>query len=246
MIEKERIQKALARMGVGSRREVERWIDAGFIKQNNKDLVVGAYVSPGDIVFIKDKKTVITQQVQDDTQLLLYNKPVGEICSRDNLQHEKTVFDSLPKPNDGRWVMVDCLDLNSEGLLLFTNNDELAARLMHPSYEFECEYAARVLGEVTEEHIAALKRGMMLEDGKAHFDRIAFKRGSGTNQWYHVMLKEGQNHEVRQLWQSQGLEISRLIRIRFGAVILPKSLKLGQSRLLPESDVRQLLYATGC
>lgn len=242
----ERLQKALARMGLGSRREIERWINEGLITQNQQLVQLGMQVSPGDQVIVKGKKIIITANANDPCEVLIYHKPVGEICSRADANHSKTVFDSLPKPTTGRWVMIGRLDINTQGLLLFTNDGELAARLMHPKYQIAREYIVRVLGEVTDDMIRQLQTGVMLEDGKAKFEQVQYQSGSGANQWYRVSLREGRKREVRRLFESQqGLTVSRLMRVRYGVVELPRALKPGQTEVLNAKQVKKLLESVG-
>jgi 23S rRNA pseudouridine2605 synthase len=177
------------------------------------------------------------------TRILLYHKPVGEISSRQDPRHEKTVFDNLPFLKQGRWIQVGRLDINTSGLLIFTNQGELANRLMHPKYAIEREYAVRVHGAVSPEMIKALTHGVQLEDGMAKFKSITFQGGQGANGWYHVVLNEGKNREVRRLWDSQGLEVSRLIRIRYGSLFMPRFLARGKSLELSIQQVDAFLNA---
>jgi 23S rRNA pseudouridine2605 synthase len=223
----ERLQKILSRAGFGSRREMERWIEEGLVKVN------GALAKLGDGATAEDKISVrgriIDNPLKNETKtrILLYHKPIGEISSRDDPKFTKTVFDHLPHLKQGRWVQVGRLDLNTSGLLIFTNNGDLANRLMHPRYELEREYAVRVHGQVSPDAVKALLHGVMLDDGMAKFKKVDFRGGEGANCWYHVVLSEGRNREVRRLWESQGLEVSRLIRIRYGKLYMPRSLDRG-------------------
>lgn len=241
----ERIQKALARMGLGSRREIERWIDVGFITQKNRPVALGVQVSAGDEVWVQGKKVIISAVETALPEVLIYHKPVGEICSRADSKHENTVFDHLPKPKTGRWVMVGRLDLNTQGLLMFTNDGELAARLMHPRYQIKREYAVRVLGEVSVEMITQLKKGVMLDDGLAKFESINHQNGEGANQWYRVSLREGRKREVRRLFESQGLTVSRLMRVSYGTVSLPRDLKPRQKQFLQIGQIKELMTSVG-
>ena len=172
---------------------------------------------------------------------MLYHKPIGEISSRRDPKHLQTVFDNLPHLRQGRWVQVGRLDLNTSGLLIFTNNGELANRLMHPKYEIEREYAVRVYGQVNPDSINLLLKGVQLDDGVAKFKRIECRGGEGTNTWYHVVLSEGRNREVRRLWESQGVEVSRLIRIRYGKLYMPRSLARGDSVELSPKEVEAFI-----
>jgi len=238
----ERVQKALARMGFGSRREIERQIEDGRIRINGQLAKPGDHVRPGDKVNIGNKSTVITGEVRR-IRVLLYNKPEGEICTRQDEQGRPTVFDSIGRIGDGRWIMVGRLDINSSGLLLFTNYGELANHLMHPSSEVEREYAVRVQGKVTPQIIRNLLQGVELEDGVSRFDQVTDAGGQGSNHWYHVILREGKNREVRRLWQSQDVRVSRLIRVRYANLTLPRDLKAGKKTELSLDEVKQLFEA---
>jgi len=240
----ERVQKALARMGFGSRREIERLIDEGKIRINGQLAKTGDHVQAGDKVNIGNRKAVIKSEV-NRIRVLLYNKPEGEICTRKDEQGRRTVFDSIGKIQQGRWISVGRLDINSSGLLLFTNYGELANHLMHPSSEIEREYAVRVNGEVTNETIRTLLKGVELEDGFMKFDNIIDSGGQGANHWYHVIIKEGKNREVRRLWQSQNVRVSRLIRVRYGSLVLPRDLKAGRKVELSLDEVKALFEDVG-
>lgn len=234
---KERLQKILSQAGLGSRREMERWIENGWVQVNGKLVKLGDSADANDKITIKGKLIPNPLKVKKNIRILLYHKPVGEISSRHDPKFEKTVFDHLPIIKKGRWIQVGRLDLNTSGLLLFTNNGELANRLMHPKYELEREYAVRVHGQVTPEILKILQKGVTLEDGLAQFTRIEFRGGEGTNSWYHVTLNEGRNREIRRLWESQGVEVSRLIRIRYGSLSMPRYLSRGQSYELKPEEV---------
>ncbi|MEC4724734.1 23S rRNA pseudouridine(2605) synthase RluB [Shewanella sp. D64] len=223
----EKLQKVLARAGHGSRREMEAWIAAGRISVDGEIASLGDRVE-GDVKIRIDGRA-ITVKSEDDLicRVIAYHKPEGEICSRKDPEGRPTVFDRLPKTRDSRWVAVGRLDINTSGLLLFTSDGELANRLMHPSNEVEREYAVRTFGEVTDACIQRLRTGVTLEDGPAHFDKIKAAGGEGMNKWWHVSLAEGRNREVRRLWESQEVQVSRLIRIRYGMIELPKSLPRG-------------------
>ena len=240
----ERVQKALARMGFGSRREIERLIDEGKVRINGQLAKTGDHVQAGDKVNIGNRKAVVKSEV-NRIRVLLYNKPEGEVCSRKDEQGRRTVFDSIGNIKQGRWISVGRLDINSSGLLLFTNYGELANHLMHPSSEIEREYAVRVNGEVTSETIKTLLKGVELENGFMKFDKILDSGGQGSNHWYHVIIKEGKNREVRRLWQSQGARVSRLIRVRYGNVVLPRDLKAGKKVELSLDEVKALFEDVG-
>lgn len=234
---KERLQKVLSQAGLGSRREMERWIEQGYVTVNNKAVQLGDSAGPLDIIAVKGKVINNPLQHQARTRVLLYHKPIGEISSRHDPKHEKTVFDKLPPLRNGRWVQVGRLDINTSGLLLFTNNGELANQLMHPKFGLEREYAVRVRGQVSQEIITQLLKGVLLDDMPAKFTRIDFRGGEGANTWYHVTLTEGRNREVRRLWLSQGIDVSRLIRIRYGRVSLPRFLSRGQFLELSSEEI---------
>jgi 23S rRNA pseudouridine2605 synthase len=237
----ERLQKILSRAGLGSRREMERWIENGWIQVNGKPIKLGDSAGPLDKITVKGKLIPNPLKVKQNTRILLYHKPVGEISSRHDPKFEKTVFDNLPSLRQSRWVQVGRLDLNTSGLLLFTTNGELANQLMHPKYGLEREYAVRVHGQVSAEALANLQKGVSLEDGMACFTKIESRGGEGANSWYHVTLNEGRNREVRRLWESQGLEVSRLIRVRFGKLFMPRFLARGQTFELSPKQVSEFL-----
>lgn len=238
-VQTERVQKALARMGFGSRREIEQLISEGKIRINGQLAKPGDHVSEGDKVSIGTTRTVIKSDV-NRIRVLVYNKPEGEVCTRKDEQGRRTVFDSIGTLKDGRWIVVGRLDINSSGLLLFTNYGELANHLMHPSNEIEREYAVRVKGEVSNETIKTLLDGVELEDGFMKFEQVLDGGGQGANHWYHVVLKEGKNREVRRLWQSQDISVSRLIRVRYGNLVLPRDLRQGKKRELTLDEVKTL------
>jgi len=235
----ERVQKALARMGFGSRREIERLIGEQKIRINGQLAKLGDHVKAGDKVNIGNRRAVISSEV-GRIRVLIYNKPEGEICTQKDEGGRKTVFESIGKLQQGRWISVGRLDINSSGLLLFTNYGELANHLMHPSSEIEREYAVRVNGEVTDDIVKQLLKGVELEDGFLKFDSITDGGGQGANHWYNVIIKEGKNREVRRLWQSQDVRVSRLIRVRYGNLSLPRTLKLGRKVELSLDEIKAL------
>ena len=235
----ERVQKALARMGYGSRREIERLIGEEKIRINGQLAKPGDHVKAGDKINIGKRRAVISSDV-GRIRVLLYNKPEGEVCTQKDEEGRRTVFDSIGKLSKGRWVSVGRLDINTSGLLLFTNYGELANHLMHPSSEIEREYAVRVNGEVNADTIKRLLKGVELEDGFMKFDQIIDSGGQGANHWYHVILKEGKNREVRRLWQSQDVRISRLMRVRYANQVLPRSLKQGKKVELSLDEIKSL------
>jgi 23S rRNA pseudouridine2605 synthase len=237
----EKLQKVLANAGQGSRREMEKWIEAGRISVNGKIATVGDRVEPGDKLRV-DGHLLSSQREKAHCRVLMYNKPEGELCSRKDPEGRPTVFDRLPAIKNGRWIAVGRLDVNTSGLLLFTNDGELANRLMHPSHEIEREYSVRVFGEVDQAIISRLCKGVELEDGKAKFTAVHKKPSDeeSMNNWYNVTLSEGRNREVRRLWESQELQVSRLIRVRYGALDLQKNLPQGGWIELPLNDLNVL------
>lgn len=237
----ERLQKILSQAGFGSRREIERWIEEGLIKVNGVLAKLGDGATEDDVISVRGRVIDNPLKIENKIRILLYHKPVGEISSRNDPKFTKTVFDNLPHLKQGRWVQVGRLDLNTSGLLIFTNDGELANRLMHPKYELEREYAVRVYGQVTPEMLKTLMKGVMLEDGIAKFKKVEFRGGEGTNGWYHVVLSEGRNREVRRLWESQGVEVSRLIRVRYGKLHMPRSLDRGSFIELSPKEVETFL-----
>jgi 23S rRNA pseudouridine2605 synthase len=236
----ERLQKVLARAGLGSRRQIEQWITEGRLTVNGEPAELGRRVTPQDRIAL-DGKAILRLDAVPRARVLIYFKPEGEVCTRDDPDGRPTVFDNLPRIRGARWIAIGRLDYNTSGLLIFTTDGELAHRLMHPSSEIEREYAVRILGEVTPEMLASLKAGVMLDDGPAHFDSVVEAGGSGANRWYHVTLREGRNREVRRMWEAVGAKVSRLIRVRFGPVGLPRHLRPGRAEDL-EPELMTSLY----
>jgi len=243
-MESEKIQKVLARTGFASRREVERWIAAGRIKVDGQVAKLGDRIDSSNRVALDDKPLFLAWE-ELRQRVLAYYKPEGEICSRSDPEHENTIFDRLPSLKIGRWISVGRLDINTTGLILLSNDGELVNRLMHPSHEIEREYAVRVLGEVSDEQLDILRQGVMLEDGMAKFEKIWFSGGEGANRWYHVVLKEGRNREVRRMWESQGIQVSRLQRVRFGNISLRRGQKIGKFNDLTEDELTELYSSVG-
>ena len=239
----ERLQKMLARTGIGSRREIEAWIAAGRVSVNGKIAKLGDRARDEDCVRVNGRRVRATRA--QSPRILAYHKAIGEVTTRKDPGGRPTVFLKLPNLVNGRWITVGRLDINTSGLLLFTNDGELANALMHPSSEIEREYAVRVLGRVNEKLIAKLERGVDLEDGSAHFQEIRDAGGHGANHWYHVVLKEGRHREVRRLWASQGITVSRLVRIRFGLVKLERNLKPGHWRELGAKEIEAFYSQVG-
>jgi len=234
----ERLQKLLATAGHGSRREIEQWIRAGRVTVAGRPAQLGERAEPGADIRL-DGKALETAS-RSERAVLVYHKPMGEVTTRRDPAGRPTVFERLPPPPSGRWVVIGRLDVNTTGLLLFTTDGELAHRLMHPSAEIEREYLVRVHGHPTPEMIERLRSGVMLEDGPARFDTIEAQGRSGSHSWFRVTLREGRNREVRRLWQELGLEVSRLARLRFGPIRLPEDLRPGQCRLMPAREARLL------
>jgi 23S rRNA pseudouridine2605 synthase len=241
----EKLQKVLARAGLGSRREIEEWIEAGRISVNGKVAKLGDRVVDTDNVIVDSKRIALLPTDLVPPRVLIYHKPEGQICTQDDPEGRETVFEHLPNLRSGRWVMVGRLDINTSGLLLFTTDGELANFLMHPSNQVEREYAVRVFGQVSPEILQRLKAGVILEDGMAKFDQIIDGGGEGSNHWYHVILKEGKNREVRRLWESQGTKVSRLIRVRYANISLPRALHLGRYEELSLEQVNNLRVTVG-
>ncbi|MBC3413786.1 MULTISPECIES: 23S rRNA pseudouridine(2605) synthase RluB [Pseudomonas] len=242
----EKLQKVLARIGVGSRRDVEAWISQGRIKVNGVAATLGVRVDLHDAITVDGKLIKRVEAAEATRRVIMYNKPDGEICTRDDPEGRPTVFDRLPRPKEGRWINIGRLDINTTGLLLFTTDGELANRLMHPSYEMDREYAVRVRGEVDDEMLDRLKAGVVLEDGPAKFTDIQkAPGGEGFNHWYHCVVMEGRNREVRRLWESQGVVVSRLKRVRFGPVFLNSDLPMGRWREMSQGEIDILAAEVG-
>ncbi|MGC8120525.1 23S rRNA pseudouridine(2605) synthase RluB [Marinobacter sp. VGCF2001] len=241
----ERVQKLLARAGVGSRREVEGWIEAGRLLVNGVQVEPGQKASTSDRFELDGKTLDVGSAAQVVRRVLVYNKPEGEVTSRKDPEGRPTVFDRLPRLKDQRWISIGRLDLNTTGLVLFTTDGELANRLMHPSSEIDREYAVRVFGEVDDAMIERLREGVLLEDGMAKFTDISPAGGKGMNRWFHVTLLEGRNREVRRLWESQGVRVSRLKRVRYGPVFLPSRLTMGRWEELDQKGVDALSRVVG-
>lgn len=239
LAEPERLQKVLAQAGVASRREIEELVIAGRISVNGLPASLGQKIGPGDRVKVNGK-LIPLRFAQRSPRVLIYHKPEGEIVSRDDPEGRPTVFERLPVLRKGRWLAVGRLDFNTSGLLLFTNDGELANRLMHPRYELDREYAVRVLGELTEEQARSLTEGIQLEDGAARFNGLRDEGGEGANHWYRVTISEGRNREVRRMFEAVGLTVSRLMRVRYGPVELPARLKRGMWMEMPEADACRL------
>ena len=239
----QKLQKVLANLGLGSRRKMERWIEEGRVTVDGSVATLGDRIHAGQAVRLDGKPLEVdaTEQVR----VLLYHKPVREVCSRDDPEGRKTVFERLPKLKTGRWISVGRLDFNTSGVLLFTTDGALANALMHPSNAIEREYLVRVMGRVDEPMVERLKEGVELDDGPARFSDIQEGGGDGINRFFYVVLMEGRNREVRRLWESQGNTVSRLKRVRYGEVFLPSKLKKGQWLELPQRDVDVIYQMAG-
>ncbi|MCW2478925.1 23S rRNA pseudouridine(2605) synthase RluB [Candidatus Symbiopectobacterium sp. NZEC135] len=238
----EKLQKVLARAGHGSRREIEGIIQAGRVSVDGKIATLGDRVEVTKATRIRIDGHVVSVKETEEAvcRVLIYYKPEGELCTRSDPDGRPTVFDRLPKMRGSRWVAVGRLDVNTSGLLLFTTDGELANRLMHPSHEVEREYAVRVFGEVDEDKLKLLTKGVQLDDGPASFCTLSYSGGEGLNQWYNVTLTEGRNREVRRLWEAVGVQVSRLIRVRYGDIPLPKGLPRGGWTEMPLEQLNYL------
>lgn len=237
---KTRIHKVLADHGVGSRRGIESLIRQKKVLVNGSLATIGQLVSERDIFQVEGKTIKLSKKDPTQKRILMYNKKVGEISSRNDPDHKNTIFDSLPRLRSGRWVSIGRLDINTSGLILFTNDGALANKLMHPSSNIEREYVARVHGNVTDNIIENLVEGVDLEDGFAKFTDVQGGRKGNTNQWFAMVIMEGRTREVRRLWESKGLEISRLKRVRYGNLFLPAHLKQGAFKELTKGEVNAL------
>ena len=241
----ERIQKVLANAGFGSRRDIERQIEAGEVRVNGKPAKLGDRITPEDRVTIGKRRVGSWRLGDTGHRTIVYNKPLGELVTRFDPQHRPTVFRSLPSLTTGRWIAVGRLDINTTGLMIFTTDGELANRLMHPSRQIEREYAVRVHGDVEEAMLQRLVSGVELEDGTARFEEIVASGGEASNRWYHAVIMEGRKREVRRLWEAVGLQVSRLKRVRFGPVMLEKRLPAGKWRQLEAAELQALLEVAG-
>ncbi len=246
-VQGEKIQKVLAQAGVGSRRAMEEWIVAGRVTVNGVPATLGMRVVEGDILRA-DSRTVLVkaQAEQDPPRVLLYHKQEGEIVSRDDPEKRTNVFEKLPKLRGMKWIAIGRLDFNTSGLLIFTTSGELANRLMHPRFEVEREYAVRVQGQMTSEQMKQMvNSGIELEDGPVKFEKLTDEGGEGFNHWYRIVMKEGRNRVVRRTFEALGMVVSRLMRVRFGIVNLPPSIKRGKMAELGSGEVDMILDWVG-
>ena len=239
----QRLQKVLANLGLGSRRKMERWIEEGRVTVDGRLAALGDRIHAGQTLRLDGRP--LEMDATEQVRVLLYNKPVREVCSRDDPEGRKTVFERLPKLKTGRWISIGRLDFNTSGVLLFTTDGALANALMHPSNAIEREYLVRVMGRVDEPMLERLRDGVELDDGPARFSDIQEGGGDGINRFFYVVLMEGRNREVRRLWESQGTTVSRLKRVRYGEVFLPSKLKKGQWLELPQRDVDVIYQMAG-
>lgn len=236
----EKIQKVLANAGIGSRRQIEGWIAEGRITINGRLATIGDRMTYHDKVAVDGREIKLIRSQQQKSRVLLYHKPEGEMCTRNDPDGRPTIFDHLPHIRNSRWICVGRLDFNTSGLLLITNNGELANQLMHPSTNIEREYAVRVRGDVDDDVLKLLKKGIKLEDGVGRFESVVDAGGTGSNHWFHVVVSEGRNRLVRRMWEAVGFSVSRLIRIRFGPVYLPSGLRRGKHLEFTEEEVAGL------
>lgn len=241
----EKLHKVLARAGLGSRRELEQWIEQGRVQVNGAVATLGDRVGPMDRLAVDGRPVEVRWGHARGPRVLRYHKPAGEVCTRRDPEGRPTVFERLPALRGRRWIAVGRLDANTCGLLLFTDSGELAHRLMHPSTQVEREYAVRVYGTLAPETLEALATGVALDDGQARFAVITDAGGEGRNHWYHVVVREGRNRLVRRLWASQGVEVSRLIRVRYAGVELPRRLRAGRWDELDREEVTALMSGVG-
>ncbi|WP_193164542.1 23S rRNA pseudouridine(2605) synthase RluB [Microbulbifer hainanensis] len=241
--EGEKLQKVLARTGLGSRREMERAIEAGRVTVNGEVAELGERVTDADHIEFDGRRLPAAEE--NRCRVILYNKPVGEICSRHDPEGRPTVYDRLPRLRSGRWISVGRLDFNTSGLLLFTNSGELANKLMHPSSVIDREYLVRIQGQVDDEMKKRLTTGVLLEDGAARFTDIVESGGEGNNRWFYCVVMEGRNREVRRLWESQGVRVSRLKRVRYGSVFIPSNVRVGQWIEMEPREIDDLCVTAG-
>lgn len=236
----QKLQKMLAQAGLGSRRDMERWIEEGRVTVNGQVAGIGTRVGPDDLIKV-GRRIVRWPAPEKLPRVLLYHKPEGEIVSRDDPEGRASVFTALPRLRGAKWLAVGRLDYNTCGLLIFTTSGDIANRIMHPRFEVEREYAVRIMGQLTPEQIIRLKAGVKLADGVARFESITDEGGEGANRWYRIVLKEGRNRIVRRMFEALGMTVSRLMRVRFGIIALPARLKRGQCLELTPQETQRVL-----
>ena len=242
----DKLQKLLANAGLGSRREMEQWIVDGRIMVNGRPATLGMRVTRDDRVSVDGKPLAKQGKVLSRPRVILYHKPEGVLCTRNDPKGRQTVYQALPRLlRGGRWVMVGRLDINTSGVLLLTTDGDLAHRLMHPAYEMSREYAVRIFGEVSSQTLETLQSGVMLEGQQAGFETIRPRGGEGRNHWFYCCLREGRNREVRKLWEAVGCTVSRLIRIGYAGIILPRDLPAGKALELAPQEVNALRQQVG-
>jgi 23S rRNA pseudouridine2605 synthase len=241
----ERLQKWLASMGRGSRREIERWIADGRVTVDGQTAILGQKVSGNESIKVDGLSIQVPRQAAGQSKVLIYHKPLGEICTRSDPEGRPTVFAALPRLAIGRWISVGRLDLQTSGLMLFTNDGALANALMHPSAGIDREYQVRVQGHVTKELLRSLRSGLKLDDGAGRFDEVEFTGGGGTNRWFRVVVSEGRNRLVRRLWEASECRVTRLIRTRFGPVRLPRTLARGKYMIPGAESVSEIYWLAG-
>lgn len=241
----ERLQKWLAARGIGSRREIEGWIAAGRVSVDGRPAVLGQRVAGTERIAIDGRAVGGAGPRQRRSRVLVYHKPIGEVCTRSDPEGRPTVFDNLPALSGARWIVVGRLDVDTSGLLLFTTDGELAHMLMHPSSGLAREYAVRVRGTPGEEDLRRLREGIELDDGPGRFGEVRPEGGDGANRWFHVAVAEGRNRIVRRLWEAVGCQVSRLVRVRFGPVVLPRHLPRGRYREMSDAEVAELRGGLG-
>lgn len=240
--ESERIQKVLAQLGVASRRTIESWIVAGRITVNGKHATIGQKIGPHDKIKVNGRPVMLRRLETMKTRVLIFYKPEGLVCSHEPMESCPTVFSALPPAKEGKWIMIGRLDVNSTGLLLFTNNGQLAHGMMHPRFQLPRQYLVRSIGHLTDANLEKMKAGIRFEEGLFKFDDIApHPRKEGSNQWYTVTLHQGHYREVRRLFESQGATVNRLTRVQFGDISLPKRLARGRYQIMSEDETEQLV-----
>ncbi len=241
----QRVQKLLADAGVGSRREIERWMVEGRLTRDGRPVALGTRALPTDRFALDGKPIRIRDRTEVERRVIAYHKPLGELTTRHDPEGRATVFEQLPRLRGSRWISIGRLDFNTSGLLLFTNDGALANQLMHPKHELEREYAVRVAGKVAPVSLERLANGVMLDDGPAKFESFTDVGGEGVNHWYQVVIKEGRNREVRRMFELVGISVSRLMRVRYGPIKLDAWLKRGMVRELEAEEVAELIAAIG-